>query len=141
MQQHVRCEYAVEKQNPTSGLLETVVLGRGVFLADKSLEIYPIGVLCAAVNRTRDAIKKWEVVCKRQFFRTDPETGVQEAYEATFAVIPRAQYTVPGSRCRRWYTRAQVDAVARALVAHGATKGATKVDWWSIATDIEETFK
>lgn len=79
-----------------------VGLGRTFVIDGRSLELFPIGVLCGVIHRSRKAIYKWE-----EHFG-----------------FPRALYRVEDDlKCNRWYSRSQLEAIRALYVEFGSLAG------------------
>lgn len=142
---YTRVAYEVEGHLFPDGTVGTFNCGYGVIvsLQGQTMELFPVAVLCKAIERTRMTIVLWEEQKPRMFYKPqDPNDldGEWDAYEAEFAVLPKPIFAVKDSRITRWYSRQQIDATRKALVMHDAIKGRNKIDWWSIAEHIEENW-
>lgn len=137
-----RVPFSVEVADPHTGLLKTKHCGYGILtrFGNAEVDVYPVGVLCKAIDRRRNTIDKWQLVKPRIFFRVGEDMKL-EAMSAVFAIIPPATYTIPESKTKRWYSGAQISTIRKVLIAHDVTKGSVHIDWWSVATEIEEAFK
>ena len=120
------------------GRIRHLEIPGGVMVTVRSVEmpLFPVSVLCRVVERDREAIKKWEVVRPRTFWREmDPSLGPQ-LLTSDFAVLPKPTFSVPGSTIHRWYSEGQILAVKKALQCFGAERGLNKIDWHGIAEMI-----
>lgn len=129
-----------------SGKIGTKHCGYGIRcrVGNTEMELFPVKVLCHAIERSRGSILQWEEVKTRSFWKPDDQNnpfGSASEYDAEFAVLPKPLYNVPQSKINRWYSRHQINVIRTALILHEAVKGRTKIDWWSIATYIEENWR
>lgn len=139
LDKYERVSFTLEEINPTTGKMTKRQLGRGVRanVGGKGVDLFPITVLSDACDRSREVLLGWEETVLRQFSR-QKEDGTWERLEATFAILPKSIHRVPDSGVHRWYTYDQIMAVRNALVAHEAVKGRREIDWWGVATMIED---
>lgn len=141
LDKYVRLPYIVHDHINESGQPEELNCGWGIVVEGKAgdLFLFPVGVLCKAIHRTRQTIVLWEQKKERRFWRQESKGPTE--YTGTFAVMPQPTYKVPGSRIERWYSQEQIDTIRKSLIAYEADKGKTEIDWWAIAEMIETVFK
>lgn len=142
LDKYERIPFVVEEINPSTGKLRGLQCGRGVRanVGGKEIDLFPISVLQEACGRSRELLLDWEIERLRQFSRAK-EDGTMERLEATFAILPKSHHKVPDSGIHRWYTKEQILAVRNALIAHEAIKGKREIDWWGVATMIEDRWQ
>lgn len=140
LDKYPRVPYIIRDNINDQGQPEKLNCGWGIIVErpEGDLFLFPVGVLCKAISRTRQTIVLWEQKKERRFWRQE-KNGPAE-YTGTFAVMPPASYQVPGSRIERWYSQEQIDTIRKALIVYEADKGKTDIDWWAIAEMIENVF-